>query len=58
MKKDCLHVSLRIEPDLLGKFRYIAKYHDRSINAMMLSIMRKYVAKFETTHGSIPEETE
>ena len=56
MKKDEKHVSLRIDPDLLRKFTYVAKYDDRSLNWMLLHLIRDCVAQFEQEHGKIPSE--
>ena len=46
-KKDQKHLSLRINPELLRKFDYVAKYDDRSMNWMLLSLIKKCVAEFE-----------
>lgn len=63
MKKDKQnekHVSLRVDADLLRRFSYVAKYHDRSMNGMVLSLMRRSVAQYEEKYGKIefPEEEE
>lgn len=47
------HFGLRIEEELLKKFRYVCKYNDRSANKQILNIIRKYVDKFEKEHGEI-----
>ena len=52
-KKDQKHLSLRINPELLRKFDYVAKYDDRSMNWMLLSLIKKCVAEFEEQHGKI-----
>ena len=52
-KKDVKHLSLRISPELLKKFDYVAGYDDRSMNWMMLSLIKKCVAEFEEQHGKI-----
>ena len=54
------HVSLRADEDLLRRFSYVAKYHDRSMNGMILYLMRKCIAQFEEKNGKIefPEEEE
>ena len=52
-KKDIKHLSLRISPELLNKFDYVARYDDRSMNWMMLSLIKKCVADFEEQHGKI-----
>jgi hypothetical protein len=43
-------LSLRIEQDLLRKFDYVAKYDDRSMNWLLLSLVRKCIGDFEETH--------
>ena len=48
------HISLRIKDDLLRQFNYVAKYDDRSMNWMLLSLIRKCIAEFEAAHGKIP----
>ena len=52
-KKDMKHLSLRITPELLKKFDYVARYDDRSMNWMLLSLIKKCVADFEEQHGKI-----
>ncbi|MDD3822203.1 MAG: hypothetical protein PHN93_00420 [Sphaerochaetaceae bacterium] len=54
MKKNERHLSLRIDKDLLKKFDYVAKYDDRSMNWLLLSLVRKCVGEFEESHGTIP----
>ena len=55
MEKD-RHLGLRIEPKLLYKLQYIAKYEDRSINKEVISLIRKEVERFEKEHGEIKTE--
>ncbi len=51
--------TLRIEEDLLRKFRYVAKYDDRSVNAQILNYIKRSIAEFEKEHGKIElEDTE
>lgn len=50
------HLGLRIEPDLLYKLQYIAKYEDRSINREVIYLIRKEVERFEKEHGKIEIE--
>ena len=58
MKKNEKHLSLRIDQDLLRKFDYVAKYDDRSMNWLLLSLVRKCIGDFEEAHGEIrfPEQ--
>lgn len=55
-KKDQKHLSLRISSELLKKFDYVAGYDDRSMNWMLLSLIKKCVAEFEEQHGKIEIE--
>ena len=55
-KKEQKHLSLRITPELLKKFDYVARYDDRSMNWMLLSLIKKCVADFEEQHGKIEIE--
>lgn len=52
------HVSLRISPELLADFTYVAKYDDRSLNWMLLSMIRNCISEFEKEHGEIPRNKE
>ena len=47
------HLSLRVDEELLRRFSYVAKYHDRSMNGMILSLIRRSVAQFEEKYGRI-----
>lgn len=53
MRKDEKSLSLRIDADLLKRFEHVAKYNDRSINGMLLHLVRKCIAAFETENGKI-----
>ena len=58
MKKNEKHLSLRIDEALLRRFDYVAKYDDRSMNWLLLSLVRKCIEEFEAEHGKIvlPED--
>ncbi|MBR0320339.1 MAG: hypothetical protein IIX10_04720 [Clostridia bacterium] len=56
VKKNEKHLSLRIDEGLLRKFEQVAKYDDRSMNWLLLALIRKCVENFEAEHG--PLETE
>lgn len=43
--------TLRIDTELLKKFRYIAGYNGSSANCELENLIRKYVAAFEKKHG-------
>ena len=51
--KKTRHLSLRIDDQLLRQFDYVARYDDRSMNWMLLQLIRKCVAEFEAEHGKI-----
>ena len=60
MKTSEKHLSLRIDEELLRRFDYVARYDDRSMNGLMLSMIKKCIVEFEKEHGRIelPEEKE
>ncbi len=45
--------TLRIDKELLRKFRYIAEYNARSSNRELMILMSKYIADFEKKYGKI-----
>lgn len=45
--------TLRIECDLLEKFRYVAEYNARSANREMEILIKKHVNEFEQKNGKI-----
>ena len=45
--------TLRIEPELLDKFGYIAEYDWRTKNGELLWIIKQLVANFERENGEI-----
>ena len=50
------HVSIRIDSDLLRKFRHVAKEDGRSANKELLWLIRQNIEEFEAEHGPIPVE--
>ena len=58
MSKNIKHLSLRITPELLRKFDYVARYDDRSMNWYMTKMITACVAKFEAKHGVIEFDEE
>ena len=52
-KNNVKHLSLRIEPELLYKLRYVAAYSGRSANGQLLYLVRKSVEDFEKQYGVI-----
>ena len=48
--------TLRTDPELLKKFRYVAGYNARSANNELIILIRKYIAEFEKQHGKIERD--
>jgi len=51
--KDEKHFGLRVDAELLKKFRFACDYEGRSANAQILVLMRKFIALYEKEHGTI-----
>lgn len=47
------HISIRIDPDVLRKFQFVAKYYDRSGSKQIMHLIHKSVRDFELEHGEI-----
>lgn len=45
--------TVRVEPELLKKFRYVAEYNARSANREAEVLFRQHVEQFEKEHGKI-----
>ena len=45
--------TLRIESDLLEKFRYLAEYNGRSANRELKILIKRHIDKYEKKHGQI-----
>ena len=59
MRKYVKNLSLKIDPELLKKFKYVARYDDRSMNWLMTKLICGAITEFEAEHGKIElEETE
>ena len=56
MKPNEKHLSLRINSELLRKFDYVAKFDDRSMNWLLLRLVRQCIDEFEQEHGKIKLE--
>ena len=48
--------AIRIKPDLMKKFRYVASYNGRSANKEIEQLIRRRVEAFEREHGPIEIE--
>ena len=47
------HFGLRIDDELLKKFRYVCEYEGRSANGQILYLIRRCVAEYEKENGKI-----
>ena len=45
--------TVRVDPELLRKFRYVAEYNARSANREAEVLFKAHVEKFEKEHGPI-----
>ena len=45
--------TIRIDPTLLRKFRYVAEYNARSANREAEVLIKQHVENFEKEHGII-----
>ncbi|MGY4794870.1 Arc family DNA-binding protein [Metasolibacillus sp. FSL H7-0170] len=48
--------TIRIEPELLKKIRYVAEHNARSANREVEVLIKEHVANFEKKHGTITFE--
>ena len=46
-------LSIRIDNELLCKFRYVCSYDLRSMNSQILTLIKQCVSEFEKEHGNI-----
>ena len=53
MMTDTAKFTLRIDSELLKKFRFVAEYNARSANRELEVLMKKHIAEFEKTNGKI-----
>lgn len=47
------HFGLRVDGEILAKFRYVCAYEGRSANSQIIQLMLKFIADYEATHGKI-----
>ena len=55
-RADAFHFNLYIEPIIMRKIRYIAKYLGRSGNKFICNLLKNAVNTFERKYGEISEE--
>ena len=53
MTNDIAKFTLRIDAELLKKFRFVADYNARSANRELEVLMKKQIAEFEKENGKI-----
>lgn len=53
MTTDTAKFTLRIDTELLKKFRFVADYNARSANRELEVLMKKHIAEFEKENGKI-----
>ena len=52
-KYDIKHFGVRVENEVLEKFKYASAYQGRSANAQLVQLMLKFIASYEKEHGEI-----
>ena len=50
------HFGLRVDGEILAKFRYVCNYEGRSANSQLIQLMRKFIEDYEKEHGKIESE--
>lgn len=53
MSMEITKFTLRVEPELLKKFRFVAEYNARSANRELEIIMKRHIVEFEEKNGKI-----
>ena len=54
--REFVKFTLRVNPEIYEKFRYVSGYNGRSINSELEILMRLHVEKFEKAIGKIALE--
>lgn len=47
------HFGLRVDGEILAKFRYVCGYTGRSANSQIIQLMLKFIANYEKKYGKI-----
>ena len=47
------HFGLRVNGEILKKFRYVCGYFGRSANSQIIQLMLKCISDYEKEHGKI-----
>lgn len=53
-----IQTGLRLDETTYNKLKYLSAKESRSINNLVEYIIKRYLADYETTNGSIPHQTE
>jgi len=49
------NISIRIDSDVLKKFKYVCAYEGRSANSQMNQLVLRFIAYYEKKHGQIED---
>lgn len=52
-KENEKHFGLRVDGEILAKFRYACGYAGRSANSQIVQLMLRFIASYEKEHGEI-----
>ena len=53
VKENKKHFGLRVDGDILAKFRYVCGYEGRSANSQIIQLMLRFIADCEKENGKI-----
>ncbi len=56
MKKEKVHLSIRMDANLHDRFQYVAGAEGRTMSGQILYLIQKCIRDFEKEHGSIRVE--
>lgn len=54
--REFVKFTLRVNPEIYEKFRYVSGYSGRSINSELEILMRRHVEKFDKAMGKLTLE--
>lgn len=52
------HFGLRIEEEMLQKFRYVCEYKGRSANKQIIQMIKHLIDEYENEHGEIQKNSD
>jgi len=55
VEKDA-RLNIRLNREILQKFRHVCDYEGRSANSQIVQLMLKFIASYEKEHGKIELE--